>query len=157
MTKEVILSISGLQLEAVEGETDNEPIEIVTPANYFYKDGQHYIFYEEVTEGISGITKNKIRITDGHLVEIRKKGIINAEMLFEKHKKNITYYDTPYGQLLLGVNTTYMKVDETEDNINIKIEYDLDVNHELLAECKIRMNVKSKAAGTFAMKDHMKF
>jgi len=156
MTKDVILSISGLQLEVLEEETDNESIEVIAPASYFFKDGSHYIFYEEVAEGISGVTKNKIKITDNRLVEIRKTGMVNTQMVFEKDKKNLTYYDTPYGQLMLGVDTTYMKVNETENDIDIRIEYDLDINHSPLAECVVRMNVKAKDSGTFSMREGMK-
>ena len=37
----------------------------------------------------------------------------------------------------------------SEDNINVKVGYILDVNHEPLADCQIRINVKSKDAGDF--------
>ena len=39
MTKDVLISISGLQLEA----EDDEPIEVVTSGNYYYKNNKHYI------------------------------------------------------------------------------------------------------------------
>jgi len=151
MTKDVILSISGLQIEALEGESADDPIEVITPADYFYKNGKHYILYEEVTEGVPGVTRNRIKITGGRQVEIHKSGVVNAEMVFQKNNQNLTYYDTPYGQLLLGVYTTYMQVEETENAISIRIEYQLDINHKPLAECNISINIQSKQAGTFKM------
>ena len=58
MTKDVLVSISGLHLDMVENisEEESEAIEVVTPANYYCKNGKHYILYDEVTDGISGVT-----------------------------------------------------------------------------------------------------
>ena len=59
--------------------------------------------------------KNKLKITEDQVVEIMKSGVSNAHMIFEKNKKNQTYYSTPYGQMLVGVNTKEMKVDIKEN------------------------------------------
>ena len=46
--------------------------------------------------------------------------------------------------MLLGVDTTRMDIDMTEDHIHIAVDYQLDVNHEPMAECEIRMQITSK-------------
>ena len=157
MTKDVLISISGLQMDVLEEEKDHEPIEVVAPANYFLKNGKHYILFDEVTEGIPGITKNRIKITGEDTLEVMKSGVSNVHMVFEKNKKNLTYYQTPYGQLLIGIHTKEMEVEVSEDNINVKVGYILDVNHEPLADCQIRINVKSKDAGDFQITKNMDF
>ena len=153
MTKDVLVSISGLHLDMVENisEEESEAIEVVTPANYYCKNGKHYILYDEVTEGISGVTKNKIKISGEDSLEIMKSGISNAHMIFESNKKNLTYYQTPYGQMLVGVNTKNMEIRVTEKNIDVCVDYELDVNHEPLADCKIKMNITSKDSGDFSV------
>lgn len=153
MTKDVLVSISGLHLDMVENisEEESEAIEVVTPANYYCKNGKHYILYDEVTEGISGVTKNKIKISGEDSLEIMKSGISNAHMIFERNKKNLTYYQTPYGQMLVGVNTKNMEIRVTEKNIDVCVDYELDVNHEPLADCKIKMNITSKDSGNFSV------
>ena len=153
MTKDVLVSISGLHLDVVENisEEESEAIEVVTPANYYCKNGKHYILYDEVTEGISGVTKNKIKISGEDSLEIMKSGISNAHMIFERNKKNLTYYQTPYGQMLVGVNTKNMEIRVTEKNIDVCVDYELDVNHEPLADCKIKMNITSKDSGDFSV------
>ena len=60
MTKDVLLSISGLHqdvtgIEAQGDEPGNEPIEVIAPANYYEKNGKHYVIYDELVEGIPGI------------------------------------------------------------------------------------------------------
>ena len=98
MTKEVLISISGLQtaLDDMENE-DNDPIEIINSGNYFFKDGTHYIFFEEVAEGIPGVTKSQIRLHGKETLEVIKKGVSNMHMLFERNKTNRGFYKTPFG------------------------------------------------------------
>ena len=152
MTKDVLVSISGMHMDVVSGMTDpdNEPIEVVTPASYYCKNGKHYVIYDEVVEGVSGTIKNKIKITGTDSVEIMKTGISNAHMVFEKNKKNLTYYQTPYGQMLVGVNTRSMEISVTDDNIGISVDYELDINHEPLADCKIKMEIYSMGSDPFS-------
>lgn len=148
MTQDVLLTISGLHmLEAMEdGEESNEPIEVITPASYYWKNGKHFILFDEVVEGIPGVTKNKIKIIGDTALEITKSGITNAHMVFEKNKNNLTFYDTPFGQIEVGIHTRDMCVDVREDRIDVNVEYGLDVNHEAMADCRITMNIRPKHA-----------
>lgn len=52
---------------------------------------------------IQGTIKNKVRIMDDRKVEIIKSGITNTHMVFEKDKINMTQYETPYGEMMIGV------------------------------------------------------
>ena len=87
MTKDVLLSISGLQF-AAQDEEDVEPVEVITAGDYYKKNGKHYILYDEVMEGFDGNTRNIIKLTDDSL-DITKKGVSNVHMVFEKNKKNV--------------------------------------------------------------------
>ena len=145
MTKEVLLSIVGLHYDtfAQEAEEETEPIEVITPAMYFLKNNKHYIVYDEFVEGMIGTIKTKIKITGDTMMEIMKSGITNTHMTFEKDKIHMTDYATPYGELLVGTYTKDMKVDVTEDVINVSIAYTLDANGEKVADCNIVVNVKA--------------
>lgn len=160
MTKDVLVSISGRHVdmltgsetEAAEGyEVGDDSIEVVTPANYYCRNGKHYIIYEEVLEGSSETIRNKIKITGTDSVEIMKSGMASSHMVFEKNKKNLTYYRTPYGQMLVGVNTRNMEITVKDDKIAVFVDYELDVNHEPMADCKIKMNIMSKNSGEFSV------
>ena len=156
MTKDVLVSISGKHIDIMndplEGyETGDDAIEVVTPADYYCRNGKHYIIYDEVLEGMAGTIKNRIKITGTDSVEIVKSGLSSSHMIFEKNRKNLTYYRTPYGQMLVGVNTRNMEVSVEDDRINVQVDYELDVNHEPLADCKIRMDIVSKNSGEFSV------
>lgn len=145
MTKDVLLSISGLHYETagIAEEEGNEPIQVITPATYYFKNNKHYVIYDEVVEGIPGFIRNKVRIAESGKLEIVKSGLSNTHMIFEKDKMNITQYDTPYGELLVGTHTKDMQVDVTDRNIDVHVNYALDVNNEPVADCNIVMNIKA--------------
>lgn len=158
MTKDVLVSISGMQMAVNDMESnDDEPIEVLSSGTYYYKNGKHYVFFEEVEEGMQGITKTQIKWKDSELLEVSKKGLSNVHMIFEKNKKNRCYYETPFGQLNLGIFMTEMLVDEKEEYINIRAEYSLDVNYEPLADCTIRIHVCPKDSRDFSLSEKMTF
>ncbi|MBQ8802386.1 MAG: DUF1934 domain-containing protein [Tyzzerella sp.] len=158
MTKDVLVSISGLQMAVNDMENnDDEPIEILSAGTYYFKDGKHYIFFEEVAEGIPGVTKTQIRLKGKESLEVRKKGLSNVNMIFEKNKNNRCFYQTPFGQLNLGIFTSEIVVEETEENINVKAEYTLDVDYEPLADCTIRINIKPRDSKEFSIHEKMNF
>ncbi len=147
MNKEVIVSISGLQF-AENGA--NEPVEVITTGDYYKKNGKHYIIYDEIMEGFEGSTKNMIKVQD-NLMDITKKGVSNVHMMFEKDRKNVTYYYTPFGSLLIGIDAKNIQMKEAENHLEVKVEYALEVNYEHLADCTIHLNVKSKEAGDWKL------
>jgi uncharacterized beta-barrel protein YwiB (DUF1934 family) len=146
MTKEVLISISGLHFEMLEDsdENRNDQIEVITSGNYYLKNGKHYVLYDEMIEGMTGIVKNKIKISENHSLEILKTGLSNAHMIFEKDQKHLAYYETPFGQMLIGVNTRKMDISINENKIGVEVDYELDINHQPLADCQIRLNITPK-------------
>ena len=158
MTKDVLVSISGLQMAVNDTEnSDEEPIEVLSSGTYYFKNGKHYVFFEEVAEGMPGVTKTQIKWKGAELLEVSKKGLSNVHMIFEKNRKNRCYYDTPFGQLNLGIFMTEMMVDEKEEEILLRAEYSLDVSYEPLAECTIRIRICPKDAKDFSLNDKMTF
>ena len=85
MTKDVLLRIKGLQSVEAEEET----VEMIAPGLYFERDGKHYIKYDEAVEGTEETIQNLIKV-DGSSMEVTKRGVTNAHMVFERNKKNHT-------------------------------------------------------------------
>lgn len=139
MTKDVLVSVAGLQFE-VDQET---PIEVITAGEYYFKNEKHFILFEEILEGHEGVIKNTVKVSEKQ-IDIMKRGISNVHMIFEENQKNMTYYNTPFGELLIGINTTLVDIKEENDELNIKIEYALDVNYNHISNCEIMIKVKSK-------------
>lgn len=146
MTKQVLISISGLQFENEE----ESPVEVITAGEYYFKNGKHYVVYNEVQEGFTETTRNMIRIQDS-MLEITKKGLINVNMLFEKNKKNTTFYETPFGNIMVGLLAKEIDITETESRIHVEVEYLLEMNYEPLADYRVVLDIMSKTAENFSL------
>lgn len=140
MDKDVWVSVAGLQFGA---NPEGDRIEILTPGSYRKKKDTHYLTYDEVIEGSDEVTTNVVRF-DGDMLSISKSGFANVEMVFEKNKRNMTNYVTPYGTLLVGIDTDRIDITENDDSINIDIDYALDINYEHLANCSIKMEIRER-------------
>ena len=138
MNKEVIINISGLQLDA----GTEEPIELMTTGDYYLKNGKHYVIYDELTDD-SQVVKNRLKISP-KIVEVTKKGASSSHMVFERGKENLTYYDTPFGSLLLGINTSKIDLEEKEDSMALHIDYGLSINSDHVSDCSIDVSIASK-------------
>ena len=143
MTKNVLLSISGLHTDVYEEGERDEPIEIISPATYYLKDGLHYVFYEEIAQDSRRVTKNRITISPNR-VEIQKQGEANYHMLFEKGVRNIGLYETYMGAVKVGVFTKKIELTESINDIFIRLEYALDLNAEPVETCIVLMHIKAK-------------
>ena len=146
MTKDVLVTISGLQIMSMA--EDSEPVEVITAGDYYKKNNKHYVIYDEVTEGFDGTTKNIIKLQED-CVDITKRGITNAHMVFEKNKKNITCYQTPFGNLMLGIDAKNISIKEDEHDISVNVEYALELNYEHIADCTVKMAIQSKEGSGF--------
>ena len=58
MKKDVLVTVRGMQsIESVDG---SEEVEMVAKGNYYFRNGHHFICYEEMSEGFDKPTKSKI-------------------------------------------------------------------------------------------------
>ena len=73
MTKDVLISVSGLQM----GEEKPEQIEVISKGNFYQKNGYSYVFYDEVIEGFDQRVRNMIKFKNG-VLHVQKKGIVNV-------------------------------------------------------------------------------
>ena len=133
MDKEVLIHVRGLQTMDADGE--QEPLEIVVPGQYYFRNGSHYLRYEEVMEDFAEPTVNYIKISRKGM-EVRKKGVVNVHMVFEQGKKNMTYYTTPYG---------------TIGGLDMKVDYALDMNQEHVADCYLAIKAQPKDCKNFTI------
>ena len=138
MTKEVELMIKGVQKYADHVDDD---LQTRAKGEYYFRNGGHYILYEEHNEGFTETTKSMLKLKDGCL-EMTRKGLVNTSMVFEQGKETASTYKTPFGEMLLGIRTKELNVIETEDKIQIKVAYVLEAEGRHMAECEIEILVQ---------------
>ena len=139
MTKDVLVSIVGYQFDVNE----EEATELITYGEYYKKKDKHYILYEEHLMEDEEVTKNIMKIGDGK-IELVKRGAGNMTMLFEKDRIHTCAYQTPIGELMVGIHTNQLSIEEKEEEIKACIQYQLEVNGEHISHCEIRIKIQQR-------------
>ena len=107
-----------------DGETNN--LEVITAGSYYFKNGKH---------------------------DMIKGGDARAHMIFQENRPNVSCYVTPYGQMIVGVTTDRIKINEGPDHLKIQIDYTLELNYEQTSQSHIEIDVKSKATAKLNLKE----
>ena len=146
MEKDVLVRVRG----SFTGPEDGEDIELIAPGQYFLRNGAQYVVYDEMDEALGEPIKNTIKITPDK-VSLRKRGPVVADMSFESGTEKLATYTTPFGSLVLNILAKNMVIDQTEDELNIKLDYELEIEYEHTSDCVIDIAVKSKSTGMFPL------
>lgn len=141
MEKEVLICVKGIH--AMDENGERVPIEMVVPGEYYFRNGSHYLRYEEILEDSGEPTVNYVKISDKGL-EVRKKGLVNVHMVFEPGKRNVSYYTTPFGTLKMGICATGVDVEQQENTLRVKANYSLDMNEEHASDCSLMIEAKQR-------------
>lgn len=139
MTKEVLISIKGFQF--MEGDSDS--VEVITPGEYYIKNGKHYILYEEAVEGTTGTVSNVMKLYEDS-VSIRKKGLTNAYMVFSRGEKHLTCYSTSMGDLMMGIHTKDIRIRHGAERMEIEVDYGLELNDQSVADCELVIDIRPR-------------
>lgn len=148
MKEKVLVKIKGLQImsqvqeENNQEENSEETIEIINIGSYNVVGNKEYVKYDELVEGENGKCSNLIKIAD-NAVEITKRGAVTAHMSFVAGEKTMTCYDTPFGNIYLGIFTRQIDILRSDGIINITIDYALELNYEHVSDCKVEMEISS--------------
>src|SRR5699024_3768785 len=142
MTKNVLITVQGMQINL--NGSDN--VEVTTVGTYYYKNGKHYIYYEEILDCTEPPIKNWIKIYD-QKVEVCKRGASNVQMFFETRKKSTSLYKTPFGTIEIGICAQEIEFHETEEKMKLELRYDLEMNGEYVGDSFIYMTVEAKQIG----------
>ena len=143
MTENVIISIKGKQLYA---ESSPDEIELVTAGTLKWdaRGGCTVSYQESELTGLEGTT-TKLHI-DGGKVTLLREGSINSQMVFEEGRRHLSMYETPYGELSIGVNTRRMRSTVGEAGGDLEIDYAIEIDNLIAGQNLFRMNVKKNPA-----------
>ena len=140
MTRDIILTISGLH--TADGEQD-APIETLTPAQYFYKNGKHYVTYDEVIEGLEGSLKSTLKFTEEY-VELIRNGAASTRMIFQPGHEKMMINQTPMGPLSISLYTEEIDARIGEERITLKIDYSIKTDGAVVSESTVFIDLCPK-------------
>ena len=138
--KDVVITIGGLHNDGNGGDA----IEMVSVGQYYFRNGKHYLLYEDVEEEQFPMpVKNMIRLCPQEAVLTKRKSVC-AEMVFRPGKRSESYYETPFGRLHIGLLTEQISLEEKEDQLNAEICYSMDINEEHVSDSRIVIRVREQ-------------
>ena len=144
MTTEVLIHIKTQQsLRDRAADDKDDVIELMVGGQYYFRNGTHYLLYEEAMEGFKETTQNLVKFRGGFM-EVRKKGTVQVTMTFEQGKKNISMYKTPFGMIEMEFETKQVRIEGAGAGMEICAEYVLGMAGNPIADCKMQMLVVAK-------------
>ena len=136
--KKYLISIVGEQI--LDGESDK--VEVLTTGNYLMKKDHCYIGYKEYEENNPNDYSDNLIKVENEIVTISRKGSTKSQLMLEKGKRHQCVYQTPMGDLMIGVYTKSMKSTLTEKGGTLEVSYTLDFNTDLVSENKFKVTIE---------------
>lgn len=143
MEKKYIVSIKGMQ--SYDDDNSNADAQLTTEADFEKQDGVYFIDYEESEITGFGRTKTSIEIGDNY-ISLQRCGAVNTQMLFMKDRKTSTLYNTPYGDMTIGILTDKMDVDISDNGGTINVDYYLDINNSTKSKNNFELEIRRQNA-----------
>ena len=135
--KDVVISITGVQ----QGQNGPQAIELVTQGQYGVERDKICFSYQETElTGMDG-TLTTFRV-EKDMVTMTREGAVNSQMLFQKGRKHLFLYDTPFGAMTMGVSTQKLSSEMDEHGGVMDLFYSVDVDNILLGKNVFRICVK---------------
>jgi len=137
--KKVMISIKGLPVFAAN---EDDAFELMTDGEYLQKDGVSTFSYVE-----SMLTGNEGLLTtfdvEQDRVVLRRGDGMSGDMIFSENQKHHFLYDTPFGSVLLGIDTHSIKTNMGDDGGNLEIRYDIEVDNVSVSQNLFKINIRS--------------
>jgi len=119
MKKEVMICMSG-----VMASNSDETVDIICPGEYYYRNGKHFIRYEEKIAEDSLKTDTVCMFKfDSKSAEVTKKGIVSSKLFYEPGQTHRISYATEYGDFLIDIRTDALRLTESEHELILEIDY----------------------------------
>lgn len=137
MEKEVLITINGTHTDS-DNITDTVSLKVL--GQYFVRGEFTYLIYEEKVDESDEIIKSMIKLHDDCAV-VTKRGAVDSSMVYKLGEDTFNHYATPYGVLKMDIHTDEIMIIETEDRIDITIEYYMATKGSRITTCSMEIVV----------------
>lgn len=140
MEENYIITVIGKQ--TVEGES--EKIEVFTAGDLQIEGEKITITYPEYAEDHPANKTDTTVTLDRGILSIDRKGQMSSHLILEKGRRHECLYQTPMGQMFIGIFTDEIKTDLNEHGGEITAAYQLDFNRTVVSYNEFYISVKEK-------------
>ncbi|MBQ8056959.1 MAG: DUF1934 domain-containing protein [Ruminococcus sp.] len=135
-----IISVTGIQ--EVDGEKDK--IEVIVTGDYIEKNGHRYIKYKEYDAEDPSIVLDTVVKVEEDKVSIIRMGDRPSRLILQQGVRHQCHYQTVMGDLMMGVYTSTIENNLTENGGDLIARYQLDFFSDLVSDNEFHINVKEK-------------
>ncbi len=138
MENDVIINMKSIQ-SVYDEKTETE---LITKGKFYLNKDTFYISYEDSdATGFKG-SVTEIAVTENRYASIMRKGTAYSDLIIETGKKHHCRYETPYGAMNIGIYTSAIKNELSEDGGDLYMKYTIDVDASYMSDNEIILNVK---------------
>ena len=137
--KKVLISIKGLP---VFSANEDDAFEFMTDGEYSKEDGISTFSYVDSTlTGQDGMLTTFD--VENDRVVLRRGDGMGGDMIFSENQKHHFLYDTPFGSIMLGIDTHSITNNMNDDGGNLEIRYDIEVDNVSVSQNLFKINIRS--------------
>lgn len=147
-SRECIVCVTS-ELKGVDGEM--QVFERRSRGRLSVRERALYVIYEEPSKepqekaetAAEARVKNLIKIEkEPFRVSLKKSGAVCWRMVFEQGKRETAEYGTPYGMLLIGVETERLTLKKEQEKTSLQLIYTLYIQGEKQADCRLEITIR---------------
>ena len=138
--KKVMISIKGTPVPA-DNENVSESFELMTDGEYSSEgDTSTFRYFESELTGLDGMLTT-FNVEPDRVILSRGNGM-SGDMIFSEKQKHHFLYDTPFGSILMGIDTHSIKKNMRDDGGSLEIRYDIEVDNVSVSKNLFEINIR---------------
>lgn len=139
--KQIVLFVQGTQYY---GGAEPEETELMTEGVMTTgEDGAIILEYQETElTGMEGTT-TRFTVRDG-VVTLTREGQVNSQMVFQQGKRSSSLYETPWGTMMVDIDTSVLNCRLGGHGGIIEIRYTMAVDHQVTGMNQFKIRVRER-------------
>ena len=136
--KQVLIKMTSIQV----AEDDKNETELTTEGSFERLGNTWKISYEDSSAtGVEG-SVTTIEVDGSKMVSIERTGTSASNLMIEKGKKHYCLYDTPYGDMTVGIFTHQIQNHLNDAGGTLHFKYTVDINSAFMSDNEIYLDVQ---------------
>ena len=147
--KKAMISIKGLPTqEYIDEGSDEGTFELMTDGEYSRENGiSTFSYIESALTGLTGLSgpgglSTTFNVEHDRVILRRGDGF-SGDMIFSEKQKHHFLYNTPFGSIMMGIDTHSIKKNLCEDGGSLEIRYDIEVDNVSVSQNLFKIDIRT--------------
>ncbi len=114
--------------------------ELTTSGEFEITENGCKVVYHETDEELDNCVTT-LEVEGSRKISMTRAGKYNTEMIIEKDRRHSCFYQTPYGELMMGIYAKNISNDMTENGGTLNFSYTIDFNNTPASENELTVAV----------------